>query len=70
MWATHFERYCKWRVHDNPFDRNDYTVVEKWGCVRKATKFRGVLLAKHWNRKDEIITALNNTPDQPIVINN
>ena len=55
---TWFEKYGKWKVFDNPFDRNDYRVVEKWGKL-KASVYNGVKLAKTWNYKKDIIEALN-----------
>lgn len=65
VWVTHIEKYGKWKVFDNPFCRNDYSVQEKWGIV-KANTFRGVVIAKRWSYKDDIITALNSIPTQPI----
>ena len=68
VWETHFEKFAKWKVHDNPFDRKDYSIVEKWGYV-KANTFRGIILAKKWSYKKDIITALNSVPTQPITNN-
>lgn len=65
VWVTHIEKYGKWKVFDNPFCRNDYSVQEKWGIV-KANTFRGVVIAKRWSYKDDIITALNSIPTKPI----
>ena len=59
------KKFAKWKVHDNPFDRKDYSIVEKWGYV-KANTFRGIILAKKWSYKKDIITALNSVPTQPI----
>lgn len=58
VWETWFEKFGNWRVHDNPFDRNDFRVVEKWGKI-KGNCYKGVRLAKTWNYKKEIIEALN-----------
>ncbi len=65
VWVTHFERFAKWRVYDNPFDNNEFSVVEKWGIV-KSNAFRGIILAKRWSYKNDIITALNSIPTKPI----
>ena len=65
IWVTHFEKFAKWKVHNNPFDSKDYSVVEKWGCV-KANMFRNIVLAKKWSYKKDIIEVLNSVPTQPI----
>ena len=65
VWETHFKKFAKWEVHDNPFDKSDFRVFEKWGKVR-ANTFRGVTLAKSWDYKNEIIEALMNVPEKPI----
>ena len=53
--------FGKWRVFNNPFDRKDYEVVEKWGKI-KANAFRGVIIAKSYSYKKDIISALNSVP--------
>lgn len=58
VWVTWFEKYGKWRIHNNPFDRNDYIVREQWGRV-KENIYKDVKLAKTWNYKKEIIEALS-----------
>ena len=39
----------------------DYEVVEKWGKI-KANAFRGVIIAKSYSYKKDIISALNSVP--------
>lgn len=58
VWHTWFEKFGKWEVHDNPFDRKDFHIEEKWGIV-KGTTYKGICLAKRWGYKKEIITELN-----------
>lgn len=58
VWETWFEKFANWKVYDNPFDKNDFRVVEKWGKI-KANCYKGVKLAKRWDYKKEIIEALN-----------
>lgn len=58
VWETWFEKYGKWKVHDNPFDQKDFEIVEKWGIV-KANSYNGVRLAKRWNYKKDIMEAIN-----------
>lgn len=68
VWETYFKKFAKWEVHDNPFDKNYFHVVEKWGYVR-ANTFRGVTLAKRWDYKKDIINALWSVPEKPIYNN-
>lgn len=58
-WVTRIEQFGKWRVHNNPFNREDYIVVEKWGVI-KASIFNGIKIAKTWSYKKDIIETLNN----------
>ena len=69
VWETYIEQYGKWKVHDNPFDRKDYSIIEKWGMI-KANIFRGVKIAKSWSYKNDIIDALNSIPEKQIISNN
>lgn len=41
--------------------KKDYEVVEKWGKI-KANAFRGVIIAKSYSYKKDIISALNSVP--------
>ena len=68
VWETHFKIFAKWKVHNNPFDPKDYSIVEKWGYV-KANMFRNIVLAKKWSYKKNIIEALNSVPTQPTTNN-
>jgi len=57
VWVTWFERFGKWEVHDNPFDRKDFRIVEQWGRI-KGNIYKGILLAKKWSYKKEILSEL------------
>lgn len=61
VWEARLYQFGKWRVFNNPFDRKDYEVVEKWGKI-KANAFRGVIIAKSYSYKKDIISALNSVP--------
>lgn len=58
VWETWFEQFGEWRVHNNPFDRKDFTIVEKWAKI-KGNTYKGVRLAKTWSYKKDILNALN-----------
>ena len=61
VWEARLYQFGKWRVFNNPFDRKDYEVVEKWGKI-KANAFRGVIIAKSYSYKKDIIETLNSIP--------
>lgn len=58
VWEGSLYKFGKWKVYDNPLDRKDYTLEEKWGRV-KANAFHGVIIAKRYSYKDDIIATLN-----------